>query len=86
MSAQMKCPSWGVVFFGVAMALSAAACSTSSTAPANAPEGHTLVRDGVAHKPGLSNPTANCTTCHGADLGGGSNGEPSCYSCHKQKW
>ncbi len=61
-------------------------CSDSATVPADAPEGHTVMKDGVPHKPGLNDPVANCATCHGADLRGGANGEPSCFSCHGQKW
>jgi len=30
------------------------------------------------------NGTVSCTSCHGADLRGGSG--PSCYSCHGKKW
>ena len=54
--------------------------------PPNAPSGHTVNEDGVAHADGHRNPTANCVDCHGADLRGGSNGEPSCFSCHGQEW
>ncbi len=74
--------------FVLLLALGApAACGEDDgMAPANAPPGHTVVQDGVAHMPGLRAPNQNCTSCHGADLRGGSNGEPSCYSCHGQKW
>ena len=57
-----------------------------STAPEDAPPGHTVVRDGVAHALGLNDPTQECTGCHGADLRGGANGEPSCFSCHGREW
>jgi hypothetical protein len=62
------------------------ACSGDSTAPDNAPEGHTSVRGGVAHAPGLNTPLQNCTQCHGVDLTGGNDGEPSCFTCHGEKW
>jgi len=62
------------------------ACSESSTDPAGAPEGHTVMEGGVAHAPGLNNPFVNCTNCHGANLQGGSDGEPSCTKCHGVKW
>jgi mono/diheme cytochrome c family protein len=62
------------------------ACSDSSTGPEDAPDGHTVVKGGVAHAPGLNDPIANCASCHGADLRGGSGGQPSCFSCHGQKW
>lgn len=55
-------------------------------APEDAPEGHTVVEDGVAHAPGLEDPEANCTACHGADLRGGAGGQPSCYTCHGAVW
>jgi cytochrome c5 len=57
-----------------------------SLVPREPPPGHTVLRDGVAHAPGLGNPVGTCTICHGADLTGGSNGEPSCFSCHGKKW
>lgn len=46
--------------------------------------GHSVVRGGVGHRPGLEAPLDNCTECHGAALRGGRG--PSCYSCHGQKW
>ena len=61
-------------------------CSDSGTPPEDAPEGHTVVKDGVPHAPGLNDPLASCVTCHGADLRGGDGGEPSCFACHGQKW
>lgn len=51
-----------------------------------APDGHTVSRDGVLHMTGLGDPVANCTGCHGADLRGGAEGQPSCYRCHGEKW
>lgn len=55
--------------------------------------GHTLLQtgpDGKAyHKPGLYDPFANCTECHGQNLRGStSNGvsTPSCYKCHGANW
>jgi len=58
----------------------------SSTDLANAPDGHTDVKSGVAHAPGSKNPLSNCVECHGAMLEGGSTGAPSCYICHGPKW
>ena len=46
---------------------------------------HTVNKDGVLHASGLSNPSANCTSCHGSDLRGGSAGV-SCYRCHGAEW
>jgi cytochrome c553 len=56
------------------------------TGPSNAPASHTISREGVRHLPGLSDPLTNCVGCHGADLRGGNSGEPSCFTCHGQKW
>lgn len=55
------------------------ACDTG-----NAPADHTVNKGGIYHKPGLRNPTANCTACHGSHLQGGRG--PSCTSCHGVKW
>ena len=60
-------------------------CS-DTTVPADAPEGHTVMKDGAAHKPGLNDPQTNCVACHGATLEGGADGEPSCFTCHGKKW
>jgi len=63
------------------------ACTDDDRAgPTNAPPSHTVIQDGVPHAPGLNDPMQNCTSCHGADLRGGSNGQPSCFTCHGQKW
>jgi len=43
-------------------------------------------QDGVIHMEGLRDPVNNCTACHGDDLRGGDDGEPSCYSSHGKKW
>lgn len=51
-----------------------------------APPSHTVVRGGVAHMDGLNGPTNNCSRCHGHQLTGGADGEPSCYECHDRVW
>ncbi len=51
----------------------------------NPPDDHSLSKDGVMHKPGLTNPIDNCASCHGEDLRGGS-AAVSCYECHGKKW
>jgi len=61
------------------------ACS-SPTRPADVPETHTVEKGGAFHAPGLEDPTNQCATCHGPNLAGGTAGEPSCFSCHGQKW
>jgi hypothetical protein len=47
---------------------------------------HTVNLGGIMHAPNYCHPLAHCTACHGASLGGGTNGQPSCYSCHEAKW
>lgn len=66
-------------------ALLLGACE-SNILPQPGPEGHTVVRDGVAHAPGLSEPMENCAQCHGPTLEGGAAGEPSCTACHGVVW
>lgn len=84
--------SWGRVFprsLSLAVALLAgAACSSDATGVdgSEAPEGHTVRFDGVAHAPGAGAPQTNCVTCHGMDLRGGSDGAPSCFTCHGREW
>jgi hypothetical protein len=56
------------------------------TEPSSAPSSHTISEDGVRHLEGLQEPIINCTGCHGSDLRGGDDGEPSCYSCHGPEW
>ena len=75
---------WGVAAW-CGLVVAAAGCG-STTAPENAPAGHTEVHGGAAHMPGLKSPTEQCASCHGSTLQGGANGEPSCYSCHGKKW
>ena len=61
---------------------------TNSTEPvneSNSPSDHTVNKNGVMHKSGLTNPLNNCVSCHGSDLRGGDVGV-SCYSCHGKKW
>ena len=77
-------PRWSLLACCIVIML--AACGEDATAPQNAPAGHTVVKDGIAHAPGLMDPVGDCTACHGADLRGGTNGQPSCFSCHGQKW
>ena len=62
------------------------ACSDSSTVPEDAPEGHTVLKGGAPHAAGLNDPLQNCSSCHGANLEGGSEGEPSCTTCHGVEW
>jgi hypothetical protein len=71
--------------FTLLIAVAALGCS-ETTAPGNHPASHTVNKDGHWHMPGLQSPQGTCTTCHGADLRGGTGGQPSCYACHGQKW
>jgi hypothetical protein len=60
----------------------AQSCEDSS-----APSNHSSCVGGAAHKPGLDTPEANCTQCHGDDLGGSSElGTLSCTACHGAIW
>ncbi len=44
---------------------------------------HNKNKDGAYHHYNVErDPDIYCTPCHGATLDGGTNGEPSCYSCH----
>lgn len=62
------------------------ACEKENDLPDyNPPEDHAISKDGVMHKSGLNQPIANCVSCHGADLKGGTTGV-SCYECHGEKW
>jgi len=51
----------------------------------NPPADHTISKDGVMHKSGISDPTINCVACHGIDLEGGTS-QVSCYECHGREW
>ena len=74
-------------FFLLAVFLLLTGCSdpTSPDKNGSAPADHTISKGGHMHKSGLTNPTVNCVSCHGADLKGGTAGI-SCYSCHGKKW
>ena len=60
-------------------------CSSPTESKFNPPSDHTVSKNGVKHKNGLSSPIANCISCHGSDLRGGESGV-SCYECHGKKW
>ena len=59
--------------------------STDPQSNYNPPDDHTISKEGVMHKPGLSDPEANCASCHGSELRG-SETAPSCYECHGKEW
>jgi cytochrome c553 len=62
------------------------ACEKENDLPEyNPPADHTVNEDGFMHKSRLHQPLANCVSCHGSDLKGGTTGV-SCYECHGQKW
>ena len=49
------------------------------------PLDHTIVRNGVKHKPGHLDPlNSGCTLCHGENLDDGF--APSCFTCHEELW
>lgn len=76
---------WTTALAGLALA-----CSDDGPAgPVVPPEGapnHTVRQGGRFHAPGLRDPEANCVSCHGADLMGGDEGQPSCFACHGRRW
>ena len=47
---------------------------------------HNQREEGVLHASDKKKPAQDCAPCHGSDLRGGPNGEPSCYRCHGKKW
>ncbi len=47
---------------------------------------HTVSLRGVLHGEDYCRPNQNCAECHGTDLKGGQNGEPSCFKCHGERW
>lgn len=47
---------------------------------------HADNRDGAMHAANPCAPSSSCVLCHGTDLRGGPNGEPSCYGCHEALW
>jgi len=68
-----------LLLFAVLFAFSG--CKDDDERPSN----HTIDKGGRFHAPGLFEPMANCTGCHGSNLTGGGEA-PSCLSCHGQKW
>jgi hypothetical protein len=83
-----RAPRWGLVLLAcVAGFLAFVGCDDDDENGSryDAPADHTISKDGAQHLPGLNDPEANCTSCHGDDLRGGSVGV-SCYECHGQEW
>lgn len=70
-------------FAGVFLIL--AGCRDGSPAPRKI-RGHDYSIGGVAHARGAQHPQRYCTDCHGDDLVGGTELEPSCYQCHGKTW
>ena len=59
--------------------------SDTSATSTSSNSSHDLSKNGVFHASGLDDPDTNCTSCHGASLGGTSSA-PSCTSCHGEVW
>tara|TARA_B100001094_G_scaffold326631_1_gene383152 strand:- start:1298 stop:1693 length:396 start_codon:yes stop_codon:yes gene_type:complete len=47
---------------------------------------HTSPFAGIEHPQGIAHASRYCRHCHGENLSGGENGEPSCFRCHGQNW
>jgi mono/diheme cytochrome c family protein len=62
-----------------------AGCEKNPGSGYNPPADHTTNMGGYMHKSGLGQPLANCVSCHGSDLKGGTSGV-SCFECHGTKW
>jgi len=69
----------------VALALSLASCSVEKPEKKNI-RGHYLDYDGVAHAVPATKALRYCVQCHGSNLEGGTDGEPSCLRCHGENW
>ena len=84
---QYTCVGGKLLFFmTIFLFVLAVSCSDDDEYPQyNPPADHTISKDGVMHKTGLEDPMSNCTTCHGADLTGGTS-QVSCYECHGVEW
>ncbi len=62
----------------------ATALASQSPSPTPVPSGHPSNWRSTHGDYVEKNGTVSCTSCHGADLRGGSG--PSCYSCHGKRW
>lgn len=71
--------------FHILLGISCSDNPADSKSSNNAPTDHRVSKGGVRHKSGLNKPAANCVSCHGTDLKGGTSGV-SCFSCHGKKW
>jgi mono/diheme cytochrome c family protein len=76
---------WKMIILAGAAAFWLAACTSPASDSGDRPADHTVNKAGAYHKTGLNDPLANCVSCHGADLRGGTAGV-SCFKCHGQKW
>jgi hypothetical protein len=85
MTANMKLHAAGAGFIVGFSLLLIIGCEKANDSQGNAPSDHTISKEGVMHKSGLTQPLTNCVGCHGSDLKGGSAGV-SCFQCHNQKW
>lgn len=62
----------------------ATALASQTPSPTPAPSGHPSNWRSIHGDYVDKNGTVSCTSCHGADLRGGSG--PSCYTCHGKRW
>ncbi len=54
--------------------------------PVRSIRGHTEQYGGVPHGRQARSGARYCQSCHGAELQGGADGEPSCHQCHGRNW
>lgn len=62
-----------------------AACSLEPAGLRNI-RAHTSDHHGVAHGEPVRKAARYCQHCHGLQLAGGDQGEPSCFQCHGMRW
>lgn len=76
------------IFLGLIIAgfyLNLAACSLEEKGLRQI-RAHVAARQGVAHAVPMHKAERYCKNCHGQNLSGGTQGEPSCYTCHGRLW
>ena len=76
---------YGLFFISVWLCLIFASCSIENKGIRKI-RGHPIDKQGIAHGASAQRAERYCQPCHGQNLLGGTLGEPSCYTCHGQRW